>query len=148
MKPAIRFMSTDDIPAVVAADRRILGQTLGEVTLKAELTENPFANYFVMLDEETDEFLGHVGLWVDPPLAQIINVYVVPERQKAGLGRFLMEFVIAFLRERGCNTLTLEVRPSNGWAIGFYKSLGFEKVSVRKYYYEDGEDADLMLLSI
>jgi len=148
MKPAIRFMSTDDIPTIVAADRRILGQSLGETTLTAELTENPFAKYFVMEDEETREFYGHVGLWVDPPLAQIINVYIVPERQHAGLGKFLMDFVIAFLKSRACNTLTLEVRPSNATAITYYKSFGFTKVSVRKHYYEDGQDADLMLLNI
>lgn len=148
MKPGVRFMATDDIPFVVAADRRLLGQTLGEATLRAELADNPFANYFVMVDEETEEFLGHVGLWVDPPLAQVINIYVLPERQEQGLGSFLMRFVLDFLKARGCNTLTLEVRPTNQRAIGFYQRFGFAQVAIRKQYYENGEDAFLMLLNI
>ena len=147
MKPAIRFMSADDIPAIVAADRRILGHSLGEQTIATELSENPFAHYFVMEDEDSREFYGHVSLWVDPPLAQVINVYVVPERRRVGLGSFLMEFTIAFLKSRGCNTLTLEVRPTNAAAIAYYAKYGFVKVAVRKQYYENGEDADLMLLN-
>jgi len=147
MNPVIRFMSTDDIPAIVLADRRILGQSLGEETLRTELSDNPFTHYFVMEDEVTQTFLGHVGVWVDAPLAQIINVYVIPEHQHAGLGTFLMEFVLAFLRDRGCNTLTLEVRPTNAAGLSFYRKFGFTKVAVRKQYYENGEDADLMLLN-
>ncbi|MFA5006325.1 MAG: ribosomal protein S18-alanine N-acetyltransferase [Candidatus Izemoplasmatales bacterium] len=148
MKPAIRFMSADDIPAIVAADRRILGHSLGEQTIATELSENPFAHYFVMEDEDTCEFYGHVSLWVDPPLAQVVNIYVVPEHRRVGLGAFLMEFAIAFLKSRGCNTLTLEVRPTNAAAIAYYAKYGFVKVAVRKQYYENGEDADLMLLNI
>ena len=147
MNPKIRFMSIDDIPSIVAADHRILGQSLGEETLRTELSENPFTHYFVMEDEATKEFYGHVGLWIDSPLAQIINIYVVPEHQHAGLGAFLMQFVLAFLKSRGCNTLTLEVRPTNAAAIAYYQKFGFTKVAVRKQYYENGEDADLMLLN-
>jgi ribosomal-protein-alanine N-acetyltransferase len=101
-----------------------------------------------MEDEDTREFYGHVGLWLDPPRAQVMNLYVVPEHRHAGLGRFLMEFMLAFLKSRDVDTLTLEVRPTNTIAISYYRSFGFTKATVRKHYYEDGEDADLMLLNI
>ncbi|MDP3130598.1 MAG: ribosomal protein S18-alanine N-acetyltransferase [Bacillota bacterium] len=147
MKPIIRFMSIDDIPKIVAEDRRILGQTLGEKTLRTELADNPFTEYYVLEDKVTKAFYGHVSVWIDTPLAQIINIYIVPEQQRAGLGTFLIEFVLTLLKSRGCNTLTLEVRPTNAAAIAFYQKFGFTKMTVRKQYYEDGEDADLMLLN-
>jgi len=148
MKPLIRFMSVDDIDRIVAADRRILGQSLGAETIRTELAENPFAHYFVMETEDTGNLLGHAGLWIDPPLAQIINIYIIPERQREGLGSFLMHYVLDYLRSLCVNTLTLEVRPTNTAAQEFYRSFGFQKVSVRRNYYENGEDADLLLLNI
>ncbi|MFH0993818.1 MAG: ribosomal protein S18-alanine N-acetyltransferase [bacterium] len=148
MTPLIRFMSVDDIDQIVAADRRILGQSLGAETIRTELAENPFAHYFVMETETTEELLGHAGLWIDPPLAQIINIYIVPEQQRHGLGSVLMQYVLDYLKRLGVNTLTLEVRPTNAAAQGFYRAFGFQKVSVRRNYYENGEDADLMLLNI
>ncbi|MCK7485952.1 MAG: GNAT family N-acetyltransferase [Bacillus subtilis] len=80
-----------------------------------------------MEDEATKEFYGHVGLWIDSPLAQIINIYVVPEHQHAGLGAFLMQFALAFLKSRGCNTLTLEVRPTNAAAIALLPKVRFHE---------------------
>ena len=44
-----------------------------------------------------------------------------------------------------CENITLEVRVSNKVAINLYKSCGFNVVATRKRYYENGEDAYLML---
>ena len=38
----------------------------------------------------------------------------------------------------------LEVRSSNTPAINLYKKAGFTNLSVRKKYYDDGEDAVVM----
>ncbi len=145
MNAEIRFMNENDIPVVVINDRRILGQSLGEETYKYELEQNPFTYYFVMENPDNKTFLGHVGIWIDTPLGQILNIYIVPEMQTQGLGSRLMNFVLDFLKEHKVTTLTLEVRQSNNLAKYFYQKFGFLKVAVRKQYYENGEDADLML---
>lgn len=145
MKTKIRFMDESDIRIVVENDRRILGQSLGEETYKNELEQNPFTYYFVMENPDNKAFLGHVGLWIDSPLAQILNIYIVPEMQNQGLGSSLMEFSLKFLKEHQVTTLTLEVRQSNKTAQFYYSKFGFQKVAVRKQYYQNGEDADLML---
>jgi len=148
MKPVIRMMVKADIPQIVFNDRRILGQTLGEDTLASELEENIFTQFFVMEDEETKQLLGHVGIWIDIPLAAILNLYVVPEHQHSGLGSILMNFILAYVKEKNVNTLTLEVRKSNEVAKHLYHQFGFMEVSIRKNYYADGEDAFLMLKNI
>ena len=145
MNTKIRFMDESDIREVVENDRRILGQSLGAETYKNELEQNPFTYYFIMENPETKAFLGHVGLWIDSPLAQILNIYIIPEMQNQGLGSALMEFALTFLKEHQVTTLTLEVRQSNKTAKYYYTKFGFQKVAVRKQYYENGEDADLML---
>lgn len=141
-------MEESDIPVVVLNDRRILGQSLGEETLKSELDNNPFAYYFIMENPEDSAFLGHVSLWIDSPMAQILNIYVIPEMQSQGLGSVLMDFVLEFLKQHEVSTLTLEVRQTNTSAQLYYKKYGFTKVAIRKQYYENGEDADLMLKNL
>jgi len=148
MTPVVRPMRLEDISRIVRFDREILGQSLGEETLENELRQNLFCHFFVMEDAQTQEFLGHVGLWIDAPLASVLNLYVIPEHQHQGLGRILMDFVIALLQEKGINTLTLEVRMNNEIAKTMYHRFGFEEVAVRKNYYADGEDAYLMLKNI
>ena len=53
---------------------------------------------------------------------------------------------ISLCQEAGCEIMTLEVRQSNVVAKSLYQSCGFEKVSVKKDYYQDNhEDADVMM---
>jgi ribosomal-protein-alanine N-acetyltransferase len=148
MKPYIREMRQDDIPTIVINDRRILGQSLGEDTLQSELKENLFTKFFVMEDLDDRSFLGHIGVWLDSPLASVLNFYIVPEHQHRGLGSILMDFIIGYLKDLNVNTLTLEVRKSNEVAKNLYHQYGFNEVSVRKNYYADGEDAWLMLKNL
>jgi ribosomal-protein-alanine N-acetyltransferase len=140
-------MQKEDIGAVVSLDRLILGQSLGEAAFEEELKDNPLNRYFVM-EDETGEIVGHIGLWLDPPLAQILNFYVIPGLRKQGLGTTLFTFALETCRRLNVDTVTLEVRPTNHAAIRFYRRFGFFKAAVRKQYYADGQDADLMLLSL
>ncbi|MBF0443725.1 MAG: GNAT family N-acetyltransferase, partial [Oligoflexales bacterium] len=58
------------------------------------------------------------------------------------LSHILMKAIFKFIEERnGITELFLEVRPSNKSALKLYQSFGFIKVSIRKKYYSDGEDA-------
>ena len=45
-------------------------------------------------------------------------------------------------------TITLEVRVSNENAIKFYKKHGFEIVTTKPHYYDNGEDAYYMMLEV
>ncbi len=141
----IRPMLANDIESVVRLDREILGQSIGEIMFRDELENNPFTTYFVMTDEDSQSIVGHIGVWVDAPLSQILNFYLIPEIRHQGLGETLLQYALTYLKSRYVNTLTLEVRPTNLAAIALYKKYGFRKVAVRKNYYHDGQDADLML---
>ena len=56
--------------------------------------------------------------------------------------------LIEGLLVKNVNELFLEVRVSNTPARSLYKKMGFEEVGVRKKYYEDTEDAIVMLKEI
>lgn len=61
-----------------------------------------------------------------------LYVAVHPEAQRRGIGRELMNHLVADAREQGLHRLELYVNADNVRALGLYASLGFETESVRK----------------
>jgi len=74
----------------------------------------------------------------------VLKVATLPQFRRAGLARRLMALAEDHAVETGGESLTLEVRMSNTDAIAMYEVLEYEQVSVRKSYYQDGEDAVVM----
>ena len=71
-----------------------------------------------------------------------------PRLRNSGLGRRLLEDGLARARSVGATAVTLEVRVSNFPAREFYKSYGFREAYRRRGYYQDGEDAFAMVLTL
>lgn len=66
------------------------------------------------------------------------------DRQREGIGNFLMESMVRLACERGITMIHLEVRAGNETAIRLERQ-GFVKDGLRKAYYTDPtEDAVLM----
>ena len=78
--------------------------------------------------------------------ADIIDIEVCAEYRRRGIGRNILNSMIADARDKGVETITLEVRKSNADAQSLYESFGFCAISVRKRYYGDKEDAVVMQL--
>ena len=75
----------------------------------------------------------------------ITNVAGRRDRQKEGIGAFLMQSLIRLAAEREVTTIHLEVRVGNETAIRLYERMGFTGDGIRKAYYSDPvEDALLM----
>lgn len=91
-----------------------------------------------------DEVLGYSVCICAHPDADIANIAVSKNQQGRHIGSFILENLLKQLQSEGFCRVFLEVRVSNGAAIGLYKKYGFETVGVRKKYYEDGEGAYIM----
>ena len=110
-----------------------------------ELNDNPFAFYLKMIIKETSEVIGFIGFWIKFEQAEITKVSITKKYLGHKLSKLLMQDAEKRIVLAGCNNITLEVRVSNERAINLYKSCGFRIVTTRKKYYENGEDAYLML---
>ena len=55
----------------------------------------------------------------------MLNVSVVPDARREGLGRALLERFMRDAAQRGAEQIFLEVRVGNAPAIGLYGSAGF-----------------------
>lgn len=80
--------------------------------------------------------------------AHLLNLAVAGDRHGQGIGRHLLDKLSARARERGMESILLEVRPSNERALKVYKQYGYTAIGLRKGYYPAGplgrEDAIVM----
>lgn len=113
----------------------------------AEEVTNPTAYYLVA--RRGDALLGFGGIWIVDDDAHIVTLAVRDDARRQGVGRRLMEGLLAEARRRGVRSVTLEVRVGNHAARELYGSLGFTVLAYRRRYYPDnGEDAAVMLLTL
>jgi ribosomal-protein-alanine N-acetyltransferase len=76
--------------------------------------------------------------------ADIEGIVVDKEFRNKGYAIELLDFAQTELKNQGIEKIFLEVRESNFPAINLYKSQGFTQNSIRKKYYQDGENALVM----
>jgi [ribosomal protein S18]-alanine N-acetyltransferase len=137
-----------------------LGLVDALMELSAELVEAPHwtreiwraavASERELLVAEADGALvGFVLYTLVAGEAEIESIAVGERFQRQGVGRALMEEMLKRLRMKGFERFHLELRASNGKALGFYTAHGFEEVGRRAGYYADPiEDALLLSLKI
>jgi len=73
--------------------------------------------------------------------SEILNLAVDPRERRKGVARSL---VSCFLAESP-GDVYLEVRAANQVAREFYKSIGFQEISIRKDYYSQPPDAAIVM---
>jgi ribosomal-protein-alanine N-acetyltransferase len=138
----IREMLIDDLDAVMQIEEALFSVPWTREGFFTMLTMDH--NLFLVV-EEKGQILGYCGMqWVLDE-GDILNVAVCKDRQREGIGRFLVDSVKRIAQDLGIETLHLEVRESNCTARRLYERLGFRIDGLRKKYYTDPtEDAVLM----
>lgn len=146
MEILVRKMDLSDIPYVYNEELKIFGKSLGEKTLYNEVLYNDMSRYFVALVD--NKRAGYIGSWLTIPNAEILNLFVSDKYRGLGIGKMMMFNVFEVCKAENIQVLTLEVRVSNKYAVDMYKDLGFEVSHVRKNYYQNNDDAYLMMINI
>ena len=78
-------------------------------------------------------------------MGHIKDLAVDPDRRGEGVGRLLLGEALGALFVDGAGRVKLEVRESNEAAQTLYREFGFETHHVITAYYDDGEDAYIMV---
>ena len=100
--------------------------------------------YAVAVDGE--RIIGYAGAFLLAPDSDVQTIAVSPRDQGRGVGAILLTWLIEQAVAQGCRQMLLEVRSDNVPAIAMYERFGFERISVRRDYYERGIDAVIMRL--
>lgn len=111
-----------------------------------ELAGRPRREY--LLAEDEAGVTGYAGLDHGGEVSDVMTIAVVPRARGAGLGRRLLEELVARSRAAGAERLLLEVRADNDPARSLYATRGFAELQTRCGYYPDGGDALVLALDL
>ena len=89
--------------------------------------------------------IGFCNYWLVTTELHILAIATHPDFRGKRIATRLLEHVLDTARATGCSLATLEVRRSNKPAIALYERASFKTVHVRPRYYQDDEDALVML---
>jgi ribosomal protein S18 acetylase RimI-like enzyme len=149
----IRPATPEDAPALRAIDHD--GWSYLHSPVPRPPLEKPFETDLVLVDEREGEIAGYIkrgDIW---PLDSVTHVRdikglaVAPAFQRQGVGRALLEHVIAEARADGARKVTLRVLGHNTPAQALYKALGFvEEGNLRGLFLLDGTYVDDVLMAL
>lgn len=91
------------------------------------------------------EFVGVITASMGYDDADIESVFVLEKYRRQGVADAMFNEIEKQLKLRGAKRLLLEVRESNLGAKAFYIKKGFSFLSMRKKYYNDDENAVVMV---
>jgi len=138
----LRPFVASDLPAVMEIEEVSFPSPWKPEFFLTELN-NSYARLVVA--ERAGRVVGYFCRWLVADEVHILDVAVHPDHRRRGVGKVLMREIFVEARRRGACSASLEVRVSNQPAIALYHTLGFSQVSIRRRYYENGEDALLMV---
>src|SRR5881296_184271 len=141
----IRPARAADVADVVAIERA----TFSDPWSANDFEECIASGVPFLVAEQRGAVLGYaIAHWAADE-AEILNVGVAPAYRRQGVGRALVERMLAALHDHGARVVYLEVRESNVIARRLYESLGFTEVARRACYYRRPvEDAVILRAAI
>ncbi|MGL4173198.1 MAG: ribosomal protein S18-alanine N-acetyltransferase [Actinomycetota bacterium] len=138
----VRPMRWWDIAAVAELDDEIFGLDAWAVPTWWGEFAQPNRTYLIADRPElsaggtgAQNIQGYSGVAVAGTQADLMTLAVAPQYQGLGVGRLLLDSVMAAARDGGAMQLFLEVRADNVAAQRLYDSAHFERISVRRGYY-------------
>src|SRR5262249_39054323 len=147
--PALRLVRRGNLPRGLRVERRPVAQPRAPPLLEKELAP-PLARLVVAVEDGQPRptIVGYTCCWRVTDEVHLLNVAVHPERRGLGLGRTLLEAVIAEAQTGRARVVFLEVRAGNVVARRLYRRLGFRDLGIRRGYYGPGQDAVVMELRL
>lgn len=136
----IRFATKKDTPIILSFIKQLAAfEKLGDqvTTSKPELQKNLFGRNkfarvllaiygdspvgFALFFNNFSTFLGRPGIYLE-------DLYVAPRYRSLGIGKKLLENVIAHAKSQNCGRVEWSVLNWNHRAISFYKTMGAKPV--------------------
>ncbi len=142
-----RQMTPEDLGDIIEIENTCFtADAWSEDDFLYRLNEKDGAVRFInVVAEENGEVAAYLAAVTVADEMNVDSVAVKPEHRRKGVASKIIDFAI---NKADASVIMLEVRESNLPAISLYQSLGFEKVGMRKDYYERPvENAILMTKS-
>lgn len=93
----------------------------------------------LVTEQRDDRIVGFALGRVVADEGELYQIGVSPKYRKLHIGGKLLGILHKKMKERGAVCCFLEVRSRNAAAIALYEKNGYERISVRKGYYDDDD---------
>jgi ribosomal-protein-alanine N-acetyltransferase len=133
-RPACHFrpMTADDVAAVVTLENAVYPFPWSEQIFRDCLR----VGYDCWIIDANSRVAGYGVMSMGAGECHILNLCVTPDLRRRGVGRALLTMLLRRARRAGMLHAFLEVRPSNPSAIALYEDVGFERIGLRRGYYQ------------
>ena len=101
---------------------------------------------FYRVATEAGEVVGYAGLAITADEAWVQNIAVRRTAQRRGIGRELLETLLAESERRQIKQTLLEVAVDNAPAQRLYATYDFEPVGIRRGYYQPSNTDALVMM--
>ncbi|MEV6845576.1 ribosomal protein S18-alanine N-acetyltransferase [Actinoplanes sp. NPDC051411] len=102
-------------------------------------------NFYIVATDES-EVVGYAGLAVTGDEAWVQNIAVKDTAQRRGIGRDLLEALLAEAAGQDIKKTLLEVAVNNAPAQHLYARYDFEPVGIRRGYYQPSNTDALVMM--
>ena len=151
----------DATPAIRARTYQLTPMRSADIEAVLEIEEGIYAfpwtrgnfedslayGYTAWLMRDAKQLLGYAVMMRILDEVHLLNITIIAERQRAGLGSVLLQSLCEDARSHGVVRMMLEVRQSNASGRAFYRRHGFAQIGERTDYYpaKQGREAALVL---
>lgn len=135
-------MDESSVDGIAEIENQCFSAPWSVESIKEELNND---NAHFLIAKSDDKFIGYIGVHEIVGEAYIANVAVLPLYRGFGVASRLMGKAEIDAKNRGCEFISLEVRPSNENAISLYKKRGYETVGERKNFYSNPTENGLIM---
>ena len=143
-------MSDVRVAAAIAEDVPVLQAIADECSLQVDFDKELARPYALLRVARSSAGVhGFLLAWRAADELHLMDLGVTAPFRRRGLARLLVSTLRSEGERDGARVILLEVRESNGPALGLYGGLGFVELDRRARYYDDtGEDAVVMQLEL
>ena len=130
----IKILNSDNIVDLVLIENSCFSHPLSKTNISESINNEKYMFLGYKID---GRLIGYISVFIILDEAYINNIAVLKEFRKQGIGNKLVNEILEVCKNKSCKFVTLEVRESNFPAISLYEKLGFERITVRKNYYNE-----------
>jgi len=133
-RPTGRFrpMAANDIGPVIALEHAVYPFPWSEQIFRDCLR----VGYDCWVVDADSRVAGYGIMSMGAGECHILNLCIDPGLRRRGVGRMLLCMLLSRARRAGMLHAFLEVRPSNKAAMALYEGMGFERIGLRRGYYQ------------
>jgi diamine N-acetyltransferase len=142
----IRNATSQDIPLIRDLTLRIWPQTYSSIltqeqidymlemmysesSLQKQMSEG--CQFMIVYDDKKPVGFSSIQE-IKPTIFKLHKIYILPSEQGRGTGRFVIDFILRDIKEKGGSALQLQVNRYNK-AKDFYKKLGFTVIEEKDF---------------